>query len=126
MRKNAALQDDVTRELVTKLMDEGKKPKAIHTELKDTAFEALSPEEQGEVELGRSLGQVSEVEKVALTVVQNFVQRWRTRQCAGFKANSVNDLNEYVRDHSFPNLYVDDMEPLTEYAVKPDPVDMER
>ena len=42
MRKNAALQDDATRELVTKLMDEGKKPKAIHTEHKDTAFEGKS------------------------------------------------------------------------------------
>jgi hypothetical protein len=126
MRKNAALEDDVTQKLVTKLMDEGKQPKAIHTELKDTAFEALSPEEQADVELGRSLGQVSEVEKVALLTVQNFVQRWRIRQCAGFKANSVNDLNEYVRDHSYPNLYVEEMQPLTEYAVKPDPADMER
>jgi len=87
-------------------------------------FNKLSKQAQKDIRLGRQLRIKDALEVVELKVLQDMGHRDRMKQCHGVDATLVYDIKRYCSDSSAPNLDVEDMEPLSVYAVEPDAAEL--
>ena len=87
-------------------------------------FNKLSKQAQKDIRLGRQLRIKDALDVVELMVLQDMDRRDRMKQCHGVDATLVYDIKRYCSDSSAPNLDVEDMEPLSVYAVEPDTAEL--